>query len=327
MDPALPPADAPVPVARTERLVLGPEAAGKRLDRALADRFPAESRNVVQRWLEEGRVRVAGARLPASARLAGGEAVEVDLPPPRPTHLVPADIPLSVLFEDEHLVVIDKPSGLTVHPGAGRHDDTLANALVHRFRALPEELGSDRPGIVHRLDKDTSGLLVVARSDAVQRALSSAFAERRVTKEYVAVVHGVPRRDALEVDLPIGRCEAQRTKMRVDVEGGRAATTRFEVRRRLPRNAVLRCFPVTGRTHQIRVHLMAVQHPVVGDRVYGPRSWPHAALAPRLLLHAARLSFTHPVTGAALSFEAPLPAELLAAIEALAGLPPLRRGR
>ena len=282
---------------------------------------------MVQRWLAEDRVRVGGKALPPAARMAGGETVEVRVPPPRHTHLVPADIPLSILYEDEHLVAIDKPAGLTVHPGSGRHDDTLANALVHRFRGLPESAGADRPGIVHRLDKDTSGVIVVARSDAVQRALSAAFAARTVAKEYLAVVHGVPRADEGSIALPVGRCEAQRTKMRVDTVGGRAAHTDWRVERRLPRNALLRCFPRTGRTHQIRVHLMAVQHPVVGDAVYGPRDWPWSALAPRLLLHAHRLAFEHPVTHAPMSFEAPPPAAFGAALEALADLPPEPRRR
>jgi 23S rRNA pseudouridine1911/1915/1917 synthase len=305
--------------------VLGPEASGKRLDRALTDRFPGESRNVIQRWLAEDRVRVDGKALAPATKMAGGEAVEVRIPPPRPTHLVPADIPLSILFEDEHLVVIDKPAGLTVHPGSGNHDDTLANALVHRFQNLPEASGADRPGIVHRLDKDTSGVLVVARSDAVQRALSAAFAERRVAKEYLALVHGVPRKDEGSIDLPVGRCEVARTKMRIDTEGGRASRTDWKMERRLPRNALLRCLPLTGRTHQIRVHLMSIQHPVVGDTTYGPRDWPWSALAPRLMLHAHRLAFEHPVTHAALQFEAPVPPAFTATIEALADLPPLYR--
>jgi len=282
----------------------------------------------VQRWLEEGRVLVNGEALPGKTKVVGGENVVIDVPPPRPTHLVPADIPLSVLFEDEHLVALDKPTGLTVHPGGGRHDDTLANALVARFRNLPEASGSDRPGIVHRLDKDTSGVIVVAKSDAVQRALSAAFAARTVRKEYVAVVHGVPRKDESTIELPVGRCEAQRTKMRIDVEGGRHALTRWTMERRLPGHAVLRCFPLTGRTHQIRVHLMAIQHPIVGDGTYGMRGAPGEELAPRVLLHAHRLALEHPVTKAALAFEAPLPADLLQAIEALAALPrPARRRR
>ena len=303
--------------------MLGPEAAGKRLDRALTDRFPGESRNVIQRWLAEDRVRVDGKALPPATKMSGGETVTVNVPRPRPTHLVPADIPLAILFEDEHLVVLDKPAGLTVHPGSGNHDDTLANALVHRFRNLPEASGSDRPGIVHRLDKDTSGVLVVARTDPVQRALSAAFAERKVEKEYLALVHGVPRKDEGSVDQPVGRCEVARTKMRIDTEGGRTARTDWQVERRLARNALLRCRPVTGRTHQIRVHLMSIQHPVVGDATYGPKDWPWSGLVQRLMLHAQRLAFVHPVTGARLAFEAPVPPAFTATVEALAGIPPL----
>ncbi len=308
-------------------MVLGPEAAGQRLDKALAGCFPGESRNVVQRWLEEGRVLVDGQALPGKSKVAGGERIEVDVPPPRPTHLVASPLPLSVLHEDEHLVVIDKPSGMTVHPGNGQHEDTLANALVARYRGLPEASGSDRPGIVHRLDKATSGVLVVARSEGVQRALSALFAAREVQKEYLALVHGVPRKDEGSIELPIGRCEAQRTKMRVDTEGGRPAHTAWRVERRLPRNALLRCMPRTGRTHQIRVHLMAVQHPIAGDATYGPHGWPWESLVPRLMLHAHRLAFRHPVTGAALSFEAPVPEAFGATLAALADLPPASRRR
>jgi 23S rRNA pseudouridine1911/1915/1917 synthase len=230
-----------------------------------------------------------------------------------------------VLHEDDVLLVLDKPAGLTVHPGSGRRGGTLANALVARWKGLPEAIGSDRPGIVHRLDKDTSGVMVVAKTDPVQRALSAAFAARKVAKEYVAVVHGIPR--ALEgvVDRAIARSPTARTRMTVVKQGGRAATTRWTVERVLPRHVVLRCFPVTGRTHQIRVHLASLRHPIVGDPVYGKPGAAGDDLPGRLMLHAHRLAFEHPVTGARVSFEAPLPADFVAGVEGLAALRPAPR--
>jgi 23S rRNA pseudouridine1911/1915/1917 synthase len=299
-------------------LVLGPEARGQRLDRALADRLPEHSRTVVTRWIRAGRVTVDGTGLLPKHKVEGGEVVEIDVPPPEPTDLVPQDIPIDVLFEDEHLLLVNKPSGLTVHPGSGEPDGTLANALIHRFRALPDALGADRPGIVHRLDKDTSGILVVAKTDAVQRALSRAFAERRVQKTYLAVVHGATD-DEGEIDAAIGRAPKHRTLMAV-VEDGRSAITRYRVERRLPRHTVVALSPVTGRTHQLRVHMRHIHHPIVGDPLYGWKSGAGEELVDRLLLHAWRLAFDHPVTGERVEGTAPPPASMDRAIEALATL-------
>jgi 23S rRNA pseudouridine1911/1915/1917 synthase len=307
------------------RLRLPPEAAGSRLDRALADRFPEHSRTAVALWIREGRVRVDGRVLPGKHRLAGGETVEVDVPPPRPTHLVPEDLPLAVLHEDEALLVLDKPPGLTVHPGAGQRQGTLANALAHHLRDLPALGGEDRPGIVHRLDKQTSGVIVVARTERAQRALSRAFAERTVEKVYLACVHGLPRAERGTIEKRIRRSPVARTKMTVCDAGGREAFTAWAVERRLPRHALLRCMPRTGRTHQIRVHLASIGHPIVGDATYGRRGAPGEALAPRLLLHAWRLAFPHPDTGARVSFEAPLPQDFRTALDALGALEPARR--
>ena len=295
-------------------MVLPPEAAGTRLDRALADRFPEHSRTVVASWIEAGRVTRDGAPVAGRERVKGGERLLVDVPPPRPTALVPEARALAVLFEDEAILVLDKPSGLTVHPGSGRRDGTLANALVHHLRGLPTLGGADRPGIVHRLDKDTSGVLVVAKTEPAHRALSRAFAAREVEKEYVAVVHGVPAADRGVIDAPLGRSSAGRTRMAVRESGGRAAQTRWEVAERLPRHAVLRCFPKTGRTHQIRVHLREIHHPIVGDPLYGWKSAPGDDAAPRLCLHARRISFAHPLTGERVAFEAPLPADFRSAL-------------
>jgi len=308
-----PPPESPGPVT----VVLPADAAGLRLDRALADRFPDRSRTIVSAWIEDGRVTVDGRVLAGRTKVRGGERVTVDVPPPRPTTLVPEDRPLTVIHEDATLLVIDKPSGLTVHPGSGQRDGTLANALVHRLRDLPTPGGADRPGIVHRLDKDTSGVMVVAKTEAAHRALTRQFASREVHKEYVAVVHGRVEGERGRIDLPIGRSTAGRTKMAVRPEGGRHAVTEWAVEERLPRHTVVRCFPVTGRTHQLRVHWLSQRHPIVHDPVYG---WASAAgddVAGRLLLHAHRISFAHPGTGEPLSFEAPLPPAFLAALEAL----------
>jgi 23S rRNA pseudouridine1911/1915/1917 synthase len=314
------------PQAAAVSLVLGPEAAGLRLDRALADRFPDASRTAVASWIEEGRVRVDGVDVPGRARVRGGERVVVRVPPPRPTALEPEDLPVVVLHEDESVLVLDKPSGLTVHPGSGRAGGTLANALVFRLRGLPTAGGADRPGIVHRLDKDTSGVMVVAKTEPAHRALSRAFAARDVEKQYLAVVHGVPGARSGRIDRPLGRSSAGRTRMAVR-EGGREALTEWTVEEALPRHAVLRCRPRTGRTHQIRVHLRDAGHPIVGDPLYGWRSSPGDALPGRLLLHAHRLAFPHPSTGETVRFEAPPPADFLAGIEALRVAPPPRPRR
>jgi len=322
-----PPIPGPEPSDRLLELVLGPAARGRRLDRALADLLPDESRTVVAGWIRQGRVLVDGAPRAPKAHVEGGERVVIRVPPPDPTHLVPEDIPLRVLHEDDELVVIDKASGLTVHPGAGQRAGTLANALAWHLRDLPELGGSDRPGIVHRLDKETSGVMVVARTEAAQRALSAAFAAREVAKVYVACVHGGPADAEGSIDAAIGRATHHRTKMAVRTSGGREAQTAWTVERRLPRHALLHCRPRTGRTHQIRVHLAYLGHPIVGDKTYGRPGAAGEDLAPRLLLHAWRLAFRHPGTGETVSFEAPLPQDLRTALDALAALEPPRRRR
>ena len=308
-------------------VTLPPGAAGLRFDRALASLFPDSSRTVVAGWIEEGRVLVDGRPLPGKAKVKGGERVSVSVPPPRSSDLVPEDRPLTVLFEDEALLVIDKPSGLTVHPGSGRQDGTLANALVFRLANLPRVGGSDRPGIVHRLDKDTSGVLIVAKTEACHRALSRAFAAREVHKEYVAVVHGRVVGERGTIDLPLGRSSAGRTRMAVRESGGRAASTGWSVEERLPLHTVMRCFPLTGRTHQIRVHWRAKGHPIVGDPIYGWKSSPGDKSAPRLLLHAHRITFEHPTTGETVGFEAAIPPDFVAAIAALRAMPAPPKGR
>jgi 23S rRNA pseudouridine1911/1915/1917 synthase len=300
--------------------VLPASAAGSRLDRAVADLFPERSRTVVAGWIDAGLVQVDGRPAAGKTRVRGGERVVVDVPPPAPSELVPEERELSVVHEDDDLLVLDKPFGLTVHPGSGRASGTLANALVARLRSLPTLGGSDRPGIVHRLDKDTSGVLLVAKTEVAHRALSRAFAAREVHKEYLAVVHGTVEGDRGRIDLPLGRSSAGRTRMAVRTSGGRDAVTDWAIEERLPRHTVVRCFPVTGRTHQIRVHWRSQDHPIVHDPLYGWRSSPGEDLVERLLLHAHRISLRHPTRGDSVSYEAPPPAPFLAAIAALRGL-------
>ncbi|MFO0932641.1 MAG: RluA family pseudouridine synthase [Planctomycetota bacterium] len=298
-------------------VVLPPDVAGLRLDKALAERFPEHSRTVVAGWIEAGLVTVDGRALAGKTKLKGGETVEVRVPPPAPSELVPEDRPLAVLHEDDALLVLDKPSGLTVHPGSGQKDGTLANALVFHLQHLPTVGGSDRPGIVHRLDKDTSGVMLIAKTEAAHRALSRAFAAREVHKEYLAVLHGAMEGEKGRIDLPLGRSSAGRTRMAVRMEGGRAAVTDWAVEERLPRHTLVRCFPVTGRTHQLRVHFRSQEHPIVGDPLYGWKSSPGEDVVTRLLLHAHRISLAHPVTGAPLTFQAEPPAAFVAALVAL----------
>ena len=318
----------PEPIDAERDLTLPPEAAGLRLDRALAIALPDFSRTMIQGWIDAERVLVNGQPLPRRARVEGGEVVHIRVPPPKQATVDAEDIPLQIVFEDEYLIVVDKPAGLTVHPGAGQPSGTLANALVHHARNLPELIGSDRPGIVHRLDKDTSGVIVVAKTDLAQRRLSEAFAERTVKKTYLAVVHGNPEDDSGRIALPLGRHLRDRKKMAVREQGGRDARTDWQVEHRLPRHSLLRCSPHTGRTHQIRVHLVAIRHPILGDPIYGNRGLAGEELDPGLMLHALAIRFEHPITKEGVHFEAPPPTTWTPLLERLAALPPVRgRGR
>jgi 23S rRNA pseudouridine1911/1915/1917 synthase len=310
------------------RLEVALEDAGGRLDAWLARRLPAHSRSRFQALIAEGRVLVDGRRARAASRLAVGQRVTVAIPEAAPASPQAEDIPLRVVHEDAHLLVVDKPAGLTVHPGAGRPSGTLVNALLHRVRDLSGVGGVLRPGIVHRLDRGTSGLLVVAKDDATHRALARQFAARTVEKEYLALVVGVPDRGEGEITAPIGRDRARRQTMSVRAPRGREARTRFTIAERFDGAALLRVRIFTGRTHQIRVHLAAIGHPVAGDAVYGGRRQPPTrneahrealrSLA-RPALHAARLGFQHPATGARLVFESPLPDDLQSVIARLRG--------
>ena len=288
------------------RLTVPAEAAGERLDRFLA--APLGSRAVAQRLIEAGQVHVDGAARGKQHRLAGGEEIVVDPADPRPRPET-GTAPYGIAWEDEHLLVVDKPAGVVVHPGSGVRSGTLAQALAGRAAGGADP---ERPGIVHRLDRDTSGLLVVARSDAVHRALAADLAERRIRRVYLALVEGLPPARTGTIDAPIGRDRRHRTRMSVDTDTPRRAVTHFELERRLPADALERVTLETGRTHQIRVHFAAIGHPVAGDPEYG-----HAGRhgLERQFLHAARLAFVHPVTGAEIDVSSPLPDDLAAALE------------
>ena len=288
-----------------------PEAAGERLDVLLAQ--PLGSRSRAQRLIAAGRVLVGGTAVRKNHRVAGGEHVVVDEAPEEadaPDAAAPV-APFGVVYEDEHLIVVDKPAGVVVHPARGHREGTLAQALAGRAAGGEEAW---RAGIVHRLDRDTSGLLVVAIDDAVHRALQAALAGRAIRREYLALVEGRPPARSGTIEAPIGRDRRQRMLMSVDADAktSKEAITHFEIERALPAATLLRVRLQTGRTHQIRVHMRAIGHPVCGDRDYG-RGGLYGL--ERQFLHAARLAFAHPVTGEPLDLASPLPADLRSALE------------
>jgi 23S rRNA pseudouridine1911/1915/1917 synthase len=314
-------------------------AAGMRLDAYLAHAIPEISRARVQMLIEAGQVRVDGTAPKAKLKLSGGEAIEIEGEPrPEPLHAIPEDIPLDILYEDKYLAVVNKPAGMMVHAGAGSTDDarnrgTLVNALLHHMAKLSDVGGELRPGIVHRLDKQTSGAIVAAKDDATHRKLGEMFSTRRIAKTYLALVHGTLAKDNVTVNLPIARDLVRRTRMTTRRPDGRSAVSHIKVLERLAtRYGAFTLVEVrieTGRTHQIRVHMQSLGHPVVGDTLYGAPRVMAASLTPavrndrkerpmeersvgleRNFLHAAHLEFAHPQTGKVLAIDAPLPAEL-----------------
>jgi 23S rRNA pseudouridine1911/1915/1917 synthase len=294
----------------THALTLPDAAAGDRFDAALARALPQYSRSRLRAWIDGGRVTLDGERAPPTRRVRGGEHVVVaSEPDPREAAFAPEAIALSVVYEDDALLVVDKPAGLVVHPGSGNWAGTLANALIHH---APQLGAVPRAGIVHRLDKDTSGLLVIAKTLAAQTALVRQMQARSVTREYIALAEGDITAPGL-VDAPIGRHPTRRTTMAV-VATGKAARTHFDVVERFGVATLLRCRLETGRTHQIRVHLASLRHPLVGDPTYGRKST--IAFA-RQALHAARLGLVHPVTGDSCRWESPLPADFAGLLTAL----------
>jgi 23S rRNA pseudouridine1911/1915/1917 synthase len=318
--------------------IADPAAANLRLDQYLAQALPDISRARVQLLIEAGQVRVDGHSAKPKQKLHGGESIEIEgSPQPAPLHAVAEDIPLDILHEDKYLAIVNKPAGMMVHAGSGATDDarnrgTLVNALLFHFAKLSDVGGDLRPGIVHRLDKQTSGILLVAKDDSTHRKLGEMFSERKVAKTYIALVHGNLAKDNVTVSLPIGRDLVRRTRMttrRSAGEGVRSAVSHVKVLERIVSPygpfTLVEVRIETGRTHQIRVHMQSLGHPVVGDALYGA---PHILRAPepnaelsldRNFLHAAHLSFIHPQTTKPMDIDAPLPAELdtfLAAIRA-----------
>jgi 23S rRNA pseudouridine1911/1915/1917 synthase len=298
------------------------ERAGERLDRYLADAVPGLSRSQAQRLIDDGHVCVEGRQAKANLALKAGDVIHVTLPEPAPTTAVAEDIPLPVLYEDSDIVVVDKPAGMVVHPAAGHTSGTLVNALLHHVDDLSGIGGELRPGIVHRLDKGTSGVMVVAKHDAAHEALAAQFHDRHVEKEYVALVWGVVQAGR-RIDLPIGRDPNDRQKMSARARRARSAVTRITKADHLRGVTLCHVAIHTGRTHQIRVHLSAIGHPVVGDATYGGvKARVAQDLRPvlrldRPFLHAARLAFTHPTDGRPLAFDAPLPADLQSVLDEL----------
>jgi 23S rRNA pseudouridine1911/1915/1917 synthase len=286
-------------------------AAGVRLDRVLADLPEVGSRQEAQRLLAAGGVTVDGVARPQSYRVAGGEELAFEAPERAATELVPEDVPLRVAYEDDHLLVVDKPAGIVVHPAPGHAGGTLVHGLLARGAAGGEP---DRPGIVHRLDRDTSGLLVVARSAEAHRRLQGLVRRRALERTYLALVRGRPRSWRGRIEAPIGRDRSDPLRHSLDTDRPRDAVTHFEVETLFREHALLRVRLETGRTHQIRVHLAAVELPVVGDSSYGV---PEPALG-RQFLHAARLAFPHPLTGDPVEVESPLPDDLQAFLARLA---------
>ncbi len=299
-------------------LTAQPEDRGLRLDAWLARALPGLSRARIQALLAQGRITVAGRTVKPSLTVAPGLTATVAIPPPEPAEPQPEPIPLSIVYEDADIVVVDKPAGLVVHPAAGHRSGTLVNALLHHCPDLQGIGGEIRPGIAHRLDKDTSGLLVAAKNDAALAGLQAQFKAHQVRKVYLALAAGRPNPPAGRIETLIGRRTGDRKKMSVRSDRGRLAVTRYETVRRYADWSLLRVHIETGRTHQIRVHLSHLGHPIAGDQAYGRRSPPPLPLpATRQMLHAEALAFAHPRTGKPLAFSAPIPPDMRALLDAL----------
>ena len=277
---------------------------GKRLDHFLQEELPEYSRSRLQSWIKDGSVLVNGAAAKASQILRGGESLDVSPRELPPLNAAPEDLPLDILYEDDAVIAINKPADMVVHAGAGNRSGTIVNRLVHHFASLSKIGGDERPGIVHRLDKGTSGVLLVARTDAAHQALAAQFSGRSMEKTYLALVHGHVRAEFGRISTPIERDSLRRIRMTTRTGTGRAALTEYRVRQRFEKFTFLEVRIHTGRTHQIRVHLASVGYPVAGDRLYGGQA------AQRIFLHAWRIVFTSPSMDDRVTVEAPLPADL-----------------
>jgi 23S rRNA pseudouridine1911/1915/1917 synthase len=312
-------------VSRDHVFTVPTELAGLRLDRCIAELQDLWTRSRVRRLIDDGRVLLNGSIAKPSAVVREGDAIRVDEPPPTAADVPAEEIPLDIRFEDSDLLVINKPVGLVIHPAAGHPSGTLVNALLAHCDDLSGIGGAERPGIVHRLDRDTSGLMVVAKSERAHLGLSLAFRRRQVEKTYAAVCYGIPAHAEGVIDAPIGRHPAKRQQMAV-VDSGRTARTLYTVIEALAGTALVDCRPITGRTHQIRVHMAHSGHALVGDSLYAGRQWrnldnaAHQAACrgfPRQALHARRLAFRHPVSGEQVAFEAEWPDDFSRLLEML----------
>ncbi|MDP2689104.1 MAG: RluA family pseudouridine synthase [Deltaproteobacteria bacterium] len=322
--------DPPHLMAVTRNLTVSGKEASRRLDIFLTGKFPQLSRSAIKNLLDGGNVHVNGKKAKAGQKVKEGDRVEAVLPEAEVETVEPEAIPLEVLYEDPDIIVVNKPAGLTVHPGAGRRGGTLVNALVHHARRTGGTLSSIgaplRPGIVHRLDKDTSGVLVAAKNDQSHRALAEQFREHTAERKYVALVWGAVKDDTGSIDMPLGRDVAHRKKISTRTRRSRKAVTEYRVLRRYSRFTLLELKLKTGRTHQIRAHLTAIRHPVVGDQLYGKRAAPPALSKPladgldrikRQCLHARTLGFIHPRTGERMGFRSTLPEDMAALVNLL----------
>lgn len=293
------------------------DEAGNRIDKVIVESMEESvSRSRLQDWIRAGRVRVNGRTVKPNYKVSEGDEIVVEPPEPEVTELIPEPIPLDIAYEDQDVIVVNKPRGMVVHPAAGHARGTLVNALMHHCQDLSGINGEIRPGIVHRIDKDTSGLIMAAKNDQAHVSLSAQLKEHSVTRRYFAVVHGVLEHDQGTVEAPIGRDPKNRKRFTVTDRGGKHAVTHFAVAERFQDYTLLELMLETGRTHQIRVHMKFIGHPLVGDPLYG-RAKGRTMRLPGQALHAAVLGFTHPRTGKRLTFEAPIPDEMQELIQEL----------
>ena len=290
-----------------QRLTVSPEEAGVRIDKYLAEQLPDITRSYLQKLLKDGSVQMNGKPVKASTKTAAGAVIELTIPEPEEPEILPEDIPLDILYEDSDVILINKPKDMVVHPAAGHYTGTLVNALMYHCKGdLSGINGVLRPGIVHRIDKDTTGVLIVCKNDKAHNALAEQLKEHSITRKYRAIVCGNLKEDEGTVDAPLGRHPQDRKKMAIVRTGGKRAVTHYRVLERFGNYTYIECQLETGRTHQIRVHMASIGHPLLGDAVYGPKKCPVKNLQGQTL-HAMVLGFIHPRTGAYMEFEAPLP--------------------
>ncbi len=298
-----------------EKLWVMEEMEGERLDVFVAENLEGVSRSAVQSLIKAGKITLNGQLVKASYNIRPGDVVVIDIPQPQPVEIIAQDIPLPIIYQDQDLAVVDKPKGMVVHPAHGNWDNTMVNALLFHLHDLSGINGDLRPGIVHRLDKDTSGVMVVAKNDLAHRSLAEQIKVHSIKREYIALVHGVIRENLGTIDAPIGRSPLDRKKMAV-VKDGRPALSYYEVMQRFNNYCLVKVTLMTGRTHQIRVHFAYIKHPVVGDPLYGSAK-KHFDLESQAL-HAHKLGFIHPRTGSYMEFNSPLPPYFQAILERLA---------